>query len=157
MATCKRTISNEESSYSSDIEIFPNCKRHQTKKPKLIDGKLNDVGVTFSEKPISMDNLIQNLKILQKGSNGSGNFPTTIDSLKMFTRDLLTFSFPCVSWSKKSTLPLALMLQEEEIEQESLMTICTINKTLSEFYERTRCRENNNLPNLILTDRLSNR
>ncbi|CAG2242591.1 unnamed protein product [Mytilus edulis] len=104
-----------------------------------------------------MDNLIQNLKILQKGSNGSGNFPTTIDSLKMFTRDLLTFSFPCVSWSKKSTLPLALMLQEEEIEQESLMIICTINKTLSEFYERTRCRENNNLPNLMLTDRLSNR
>ncbi|CAG2228065.1 unnamed protein product [Mytilus edulis] len=157
MATCKRTISNEESSYSSDIEFFPNCKRHQTKKPKLTDGKLNDVGVIFSEKPISMDNLIQNLKILQKGSNGSGNFPTTIDSLKMFTRDLLTFSFPCVSWSKKSTLPLALMLQEEEIEQESLMIICTINKTLSEFYERTRCRENNNLPNLILTDRLSNR
>ncbi|XP_071130380.1 uncharacterized protein [Mytilus edulis] len=157
MATCKRTISIEDSSNSSDIDFFPNCKRHQTKKPKLTEGTLNDVGVIFSEKPISMDNLIQNLKILQKGSNGSGNFPTTIDSLKMFTMDLLTFSFPCVSWSKKSTLPLALMLQEEEIEQESLMIICTINKTLSEFYERTRCRENNNLPNLILTDRLSNR
>ncbi|CAC5408141.1 unnamed protein product [Mytilus coruscus] len=157
MATYKRTISDEESSFNSGIEMFSNYTRLQTKRPKLTEGKLNDVGVFFSEKPISMDNLIKNLKILQKGSKGSGNFPTTIDSLKNFTGDLLSFSLPCVNWSKKSTLPLALMLQEEEVEQESLMIICAINKTLSDFYEKTRCRENDNHLTLILTDRLSNR
>ncbi|XP_052071027.1 uncharacterized protein LOC127709476 [Mytilus californianus] len=104
-----------------------------------------------------MDNLIKNLKSLQKGSKGTGNFPTTIDSLKIFTGDLLSFSLPCVNWSKKLTLPLALMLQEEEVEQESLKIICAINKTLSVIYEKTRCRENDNHPTLILTDRLSNR